>query len=213
MQPELKPPSPIPQSKADDALQPELKPETKLPSPAQLKKADDAANHDSKENPEVPSAPKIQGLEDFPKQEPQEEKMEPSKFEKAEPLDEAIKPQVEIKTDICITSSMETGCVGNDPSKIPNIDQFTLEDGSPLQLIANDILLTLFVSITRNCPQPFISPQPFFLTKKMVIHCDFISKANLLNLRLIKLIMKLKFEKGKFEEVLEQTIMAGQQIK
>lgn len=189
-------------------VQPKADP--KLPSPAPQKKADDAANHAPKEDPEPSSPQKSQDLKDVPKQEPQKEKAEPSKIEQPEPVVDAITPQAEIKSDICITSSLETGCVGNDPSHIPNIHQFELEDRKPLPLKGNDILLTLHVFNHKELPSNIYLPTALFADKKEGDTLRLYFNGKLIELKINQAHHNLKFERGDFKEVLEQTIMAGQ---
>lgn len=111
--------------------------------------------------------------------------------------------------NICIIAALQAGCVGKDPSKIPNINQFTLEDGNPIPLNnEDDLLLPLHV---LNPPYELGLPQTIYLPEKLFsgkrdgdsLRINF--KNQLIEFTINQADHGPRFEQGTFQEVLDLT--------
>lgn len=112
------------------------------------------------------------------------------------------------QVSICITSSMETGFVGNSPDLIPHIHQFKLEDKNPLTLKEDDVLLSLHcfnLPQGVQIPDNLYLPASLFEDKKEGDNLRLYYEDQLLEFQLHQNQHNLKFERGSFEEIVQRT--------
>ncbi len=118
-------------------------------------------------------------------------------------VDQVMFPNI----NICIIAALQAGCVGKDPSKIPNIDQFTLEDDSPIHLNNEDDLLLPFHVLNRpvelGIPENIHLPEALFAGKKDGDSLRINFKNQLIELTINQANHGQRFEQGTFEEVLD----------